>query len=118
MSEKNFRRMQMLIASLAAVAIFLLPLSVLAQTKISYHNNKFKTSDDLQLGHQAAQEAELLTRERYKYGLATVTEVADAQRLLAQAEIENAVARLSVWRALLVTARLQGDLGPFLRRVK
>jgi outer membrane protein TolC len=67
---------------------------------------------------QSAQEAERLTRERYKYGLATVTEVADAQRLLTQAEIENSVARLNVWRALLVAARLQGDLKPFLQRVK
>ena len=67
---------------------------------------------------KAAQQAEVLTRERYKYGLATVTEVADAQRLLAQAEIDNAVARLNVWRALLVAAHLQGDLKPFLDRVR
>jgi outer membrane protein TolC len=67
---------------------------------------------------KAAQEAERLTTERYKYGLANVTEVADAQRLLAQAEIENAVARLNVWRALLLAARLQGDLKPFLQRTK
>src|SRR5215813_13033262 len=67
---------------------------------------------------KAAQDAERLTRERYKYGLATVTEVADAQRLLTQAEIENSVAQLNVWRALLVAARLQGDLKPFLQRAK
>lgn len=67
---------------------------------------------------RAAQQAETLTRERYKYGLATVTEVADAERLLAQAEIDNAVAHLNVWRALLVAARLQGDLKPFLERVR
>src|SRR5215813_2439496 len=67
---------------------------------------------------KSAQEAEALTRERYKYGLATVNDVADAQRLLAQAEIENAVARLSVWRALLIAARLQGDLKPFLLRAR
>jgi outer membrane protein TolC len=67
---------------------------------------------------RAAQQAEVLTRERYKYGLATVTEVADAQRLLAQAEIDDAVAHLNVWRALLVAARLQGDLKPFLDRVR
>jgi hypothetical protein len=47
-----------------------------------------------------------------------VTDVADAQRVLAQAEIDNAVAHLNVWRALLVAARLQGDLKPFLQRVK
>jgi outer membrane protein len=67
---------------------------------------------------KAAQDAERLTRERYKYGLANVTDVADAQRVLAQAEIDNAVARLNIWRALLVAARLQGDLKPFLQRVK
>jgi outer membrane protein len=67
---------------------------------------------------KAAQQAEMLTRERYKYGLATVTEVADAQRLLAQAEVDNSVASLNVWRALLVAARLQGDLKSFLERAK
>ena len=58
MSEMSYRRMKMLIASLAATAIFLLPLSVFAQTKISYHSNKFKTSDDIKLGRQAAGEVE------------------------------------------------------------
>jgi outer membrane protein TolC len=67
---------------------------------------------------KAAQNAEKWTRERYKYGLSTVTEVAEAQRLLAQSDIDNAVARLNVWRALLVAARLQGDLKSFLLRVK
>src|SRR2546428_1278521 len=56
--KKNYRRTQTLIALLAAVAIFVLPLSVFAQTKISYHSNKFNTSDDLKLGRQAAREVE------------------------------------------------------------
>jgi hypothetical protein len=34
--------------------------------------------------------------------------------LLAQAEIDDAVARLEVRRALLLLARASGDLGPFL----
>ncbi len=63
---------------------------------------------------QAAQETELRVRKRYEAELTTVTEVAEAQRLLAQAEVENALARLSVWRALLVEARAKGDLKPFL----
>jgi outer membrane protein len=67
---------------------------------------------------KAAQDAERLTVERYKYGLATVTEVADAQRLLAQSEIDDRVARLNVWRALLVAAKFQGDIKPFLLRVR
>jgi hypothetical protein len=46
-----------------------------------------------------------------------VVEVADAQRLLAQAEVDDAVARLGVWRALLAAARIQGDIKPFLQKV-
>src|SRR6266567_2354682 len=56
--KKNYHRTQTLIALLATVAIFVLPLSAFAQTKISYHNNKFNTSDDLKLGRQAAREVE------------------------------------------------------------
>src|SRR6266567_4769015 len=56
--KKNYHRTQTLIALLATVAIFVLPLSAFAQTKISYHNNKFNTSDDLKLGRQAAAEVE------------------------------------------------------------
>lgn len=64
--------------------------------------------------------AETLTRAkvRYEYGLANIIEVADAQRLLAQAEIEAAVAKLAVWRAMLAGAKLQGDLKPFLEQVR
>jgi outer membrane protein len=63
--------------------------------------------------------SETLTRAkvRYEYGLTNIVEVAEAQRLLAQAEIDDAVARLGVWRALLVAAKLQGDLKPFLDQV-
>ena len=66
---------------------------------------------------KAAHEAEVRARARYDAQLANVTEVAEAQRLLAQAEIDDAVARLGVWRALLVAARVQGDLKPFLEQV-
>jgi hypothetical protein len=41
--------------------------------------------------------------------------VAEAQRLLVQAETEDALARLGVWRALLAAAAVTGDLEPFLR---
>jgi hypothetical protein len=43
-----------------------------------------------------------------------VAEVADAERLLAQAESDAAVAQLGVWRALLARAQASGDLTPFL----
>jgi outer membrane protein TolC len=52
---------------------------------------------------------------RYQAGLATIVEVADAQRLLLQAEVGDAVARVGVWRALLAEAAAKGDLSDLLR---
>lgn len=66
---------------------------------------------------KAAQETLQRAKVRYEYGLTNITEVAEAQRLLAQAEIDDSVARLAVWRALLAAARMQGDLKPFLEQV-
>jgi outer membrane protein len=63
---------------------------------------------------QAAQLGESQATARYQAGLAPIVEVADAQRLLLQAEIEDNLARLTVWRALLGQALTQGDLQPFL----
>jgi outer membrane protein TolC len=63
---------------------------------------------------QAAQETDLRVRKRYEAELTTVTEVAETLRLLAQAEVENALARLSVWRAHLAEAKAKGDLTLFL----
>jgi outer membrane protein TolC len=51
---------------------------------------------------------------RYQAGLGTIVEVADAQRLLTQSEIDDALARLGVWRAMLSTAAAAGDIQPFL----
>jgi len=65
----------------------------------------------------AAQETSTRANTRYEFSLANITEVAEAYRLLAQAEIDDAVARLAVWRALLAAAKLQGDLKPFLEQV-
>lgn len=47
-----------LIAWLTLVALTLLPFSALAQTQIKYHSNKYSIQQDVQLGRQAAQEAE------------------------------------------------------------
>lgn len=63
---------------------------------------------------QAARAAETQATARYKAGLATVLEVAEAQRLLTDAEIQDADARLGVWSALLLAARAAGDLESFL----
>jgi len=67
---------------------------------------------------QAAQLGETQATARYKAGLAPIVEVAEAQRLLLQAEIEDNLARLTVWRAMLGQALAQGDIQPFLDLVR
>ncbi len=66
----------------------------------------------------AARQSESQARARYDAGLAGLSEVADAQSLLARAEMQDALARVDVWRALLAGAVAQGDLGPFLNLVR
>lgn len=51
---------------------------------------------------------------RYQSGLGNIDEVAEAQRLLTQADIDDALARLGVWRGLLGVATAAGDIQPFL----
>ena len=55
---------------------------------------------------------------RYKAGLGTLIEIAEAQRLVTQTEIDDSLAKLNVWRSLLGLAAAQGDLEPFLTSVK
>jgi outer membrane protein len=66
----------------------------------------------------AARQSEAQGRARYDAGLASLTEVADAQAILAQSEVQDELARVDVWRALLATAVAQGDLTPFLTLVR
>lgn len=67
---------------------------------------------------QAAQQSEQQQRIRYQSGLATVIEVSAAESALAQAEGDDAVARLDVWRALAGEAEAEGDLAPFLQLLR
>ena len=61
----------------------------------------------------AARAASQQATARYESGLGTIDQVAEAQRLLTQAEIDDALAHLGVWRALLGLANAAGDLQPF-----
>ena len=74
------------------------------------------TNTPIQLA--ASRQSEIQARARYDAGLANITEIADAQSALAQAEAQDALARLDVWRAVLVSAAAQGDLTPFLTLVR
>ena len=61
----------------------------------------------------AARASETQARARYQAGLTTVVEVAESEGLLVQAEIDDSVARLNVWRGLANVAAAQGNLQPF-----
>jgi outer membrane protein TolC len=51
---------------------------------------------------------------RYQSGLAPIDDVAQAQRLLVQAQIDDSLARLNVWRARLEVDTARGNIQPFL----
>lgn len=62
----------------------------------------------------AARQSETQARARYDAGLATLNELADAQSLLALAEVQDQAARIDIWRALLAQAVAEGSLTSFL----
>lgn len=47
---------------------------------------------------------------RYQAGLAPIDDVAQAQRLMVQAQIDDSLAHLNVWRALLQVGAARGDI--------
>jgi outer membrane protein TolC len=63
---------------------------------------------------EAARTAVEQSRARYQAGLGTALEVADTQRRLAQAEIDDSLARLGIWRARLAVFAADGDIAPLL----
>ena len=62
----------------------------------------------------AAQQSEQQQRTRFQSSLATVVDVAVSESVLTQAESDDAIARLNVWRVLAGLAVARGDLKPFL----
>lgn len=66
----------------------------------------------------AAQASDQQQQARYRSSLATVVDVAAAEGVLAQAEGDDAIARLGVWRAELGVAAAQGDIQPFLQMLQ
>ncbi len=66
----------------------------------------------------AAREARAQAAARYQAGLSSITDLADAERLLIAAEIDDSLARLGRWRAQLGVAIAQGDLTDFLARAE
>lgn len=62
----------------------------------------------------ASRQSETQALARFKAGLGTIVDVAEAQGLLAQAEMDDSLARLSIWRALADLDAANGDIAPFL----
>lgn len=62
----------------------------------------------------ASQQSERQAIARFHAGLGTIVDVAEAQGLLAQAEMDDSLARLSIWRALAELSAANGDITPFL----
>lgn len=58
MTKSIYRSSQILTAWLLAVCIFAMPVATLAQTRISYHSNRYSPNDDVKAGQQAASEVE------------------------------------------------------------
>jgi predicted Zn-dependent protease len=58
MIRNNSKGIERLMAWLIALAIFATPISIFSQTQIKLHSNKYKISDDVKAGRQAAQEVE------------------------------------------------------------
>jgi outer membrane protein len=66
---------------------------------------------------KAARDSEQQQKVRYQSGLATVIEVSAAEASLAQAEGDDIVARVNVWRGVAGVAEAGGDLQPFLQLI-
>ncbi len=66
---------------------------------------------------QAAKVREIKVLKRYSNGLTNMVTVAGAERALAEAEVEDALAQIEVWRSILSLSYVQGDLKSFLELV-
>jgi outer membrane protein TolC len=73
-----------------------------------------KVAENTPIELAAARTLEIQAQARYKAGLGTVVEVSEAQLLLRQAEVDEALARLDVWRALFALAAAQGEMNELL----
>lgn len=76
-----------------------------------------RIAENTPLQLHAARDTETQARARYDAGLATLVEVADAQRLLVEAEVQDSLAHLDVWGGLLAVCAAQGNLDPFMQLV-
>lgn len=88
------------------------------QTALAQLESSRSVAQNTPVELSASQQGELQATARFRAGLGTFVDVAEAQNLLAQAELDDSLARLSIWRALAELAAADGDLTPFLNTIK
>jgi outer membrane protein TolC len=62
----------------------------------------------------AAESAQKQAMVRYRVGLSSVAQVAEANQTLALARMQEAIANIGIWKAMLDVASAHGNLEPFL----
>lgn len=77
-----------------------------------------ETAALLPIQAEAARATERQALARYEAGMTTAVDVADAQRQLTRVEVDFALSRLAVWRAMLGVANASGDIDLFLNEVR
>jgi outer membrane protein TolC len=82
------------------------------------HQAAVQIAQNTPLALAAARQTETQARARYQAGLTNLMEVAEAESLLAQAERDDAVARIGVWRGLFGVAVAEGNLDSFLAHLR
>ena len=88
------------------------------QTAASQLEEARRVAQNTPIELSASREGEAQARARFRAGLGTIVDVAEAQNLLAQAEMDDSLARLRIWRALAELSAANGDITPFLNTIK
>jgi len=80
--------------------------------------NSLQTAHEAPVQYQAASEAYLQKSVLYKNGLTTIVDLQQALYALNRAEIDQSVAFINVWNALLMKAAATGDFDLFINQVR
>jgi outer membrane protein TolC len=80
-------------------------------------DNARRIADETPVLIKAAKDNETKALARYRTGLSNIVEVAEAEQILARAQVTDAVAQVRVWRSILAVAYAKGDLRPFINLV-
>lgn len=87
-----------------------------ASSRIMLEQNR-KVAEQTPKLVEAARVKEIKVLKRYSVGLTNVVSLAAAEQTLAEAEVENAIAQVGVWRSILALGYAQGDLDTFFKLV-